>query len=129
MRSLGPGRILSPHPLLSFVRIMLLPLFSSIALAALVAAGSVPQVARSDFEIDIVETISCTPLTGASGSLVMKSLPSAPTTLPDGGVSLSLVDNVLEEDDGNDQFIFESCTSTFMNETQSNDGYTAIYYG
>src|SRR5271163_4746894 len=127
MRSLGPGRIFSPHPLLSFVRIMLLSLFSSIALAGLVTAGSVPQVARSDFEIDIVEIISCTPLTGASGTLVMKSLPLAPTTLPDGGVPLSLVDNVLQEDDGNDQFIFESCTSTFMNETQSNDGNAAIY--
>ena len=122
MRSLGPGRIFSPHPLLSFVRIMLLSLFSSIALAGLVTAGSVPQVARSDFEIDIVEIISCTPLTGDEGTLVMKSLPSAPTTLPDGGEPLSLVDNVLQEDDGNDQFIFENCTSTFMNET-------AVYYG
>ena len=107
---------------------MLLSLFSSIALAGLVAAGSVPQVARSDFEIDVVEIISCTPLTGASGTLVVKSSPSAPSTLPDGEL-LSLVDNVLQEDDGNDQFIFENCTSTFMNETQSNDGNTAIYHG
>jgi hypothetical protein len=85
------------------------------------AAGNVPQVARSNLEIDVVEIVSCTPLTGASGTLVMKSLPSAPTTLPD-GVPLSLVDNVLQEDCGNDQFIFENCTSTFMNET-------AVYYG
>jgi hypothetical protein len=93
------------------------------------AAGSVPQVARSDLEIDVVEIVSCTPLAGASGTLVMKSLPSAPTTLPDGGVPLSLVDNVLQEDYGNDRFIFEHCTSTFMNETPSNDGDTAVYYG
>lgn len=105
---------------------MLLSLFPSIVLAGLVAARSVPKVAREDFVVDIVETISCTPLNGASGTLVIKSLQSPDTTSP---VPLALVDNVLQKADANEQFIFENCTSTFMNETPSNDGGIAVYYG
>jgi hypothetical protein len=130
----GPSRI-TPSPLLPAsdsqfsIRIMLLSLFSSIVLARLVAAASVPQVARSDFNVDIVEEITCTPLSGASGTLVMKSLQGAPTTLPDAGEPLSLVDNVLQNNDGNQQFVFQNCTSRFMNETSTNEGGVAVYYG
>jgi hypothetical protein len=102
---------------------MLLSLFPSVALAWLVAARSVPQVARSDD----VQTVWCTPLNGARGTLVIKSLPSAYLQLQD--LPLGLHENVLKEDDAHEQqhFIFETCTSKFMGETSSNDD--GIYYG
>jgi hypothetical protein len=111
---------LFPH---DFVRIMLLSLFPSVALACLVAARSVSQVAR----LDDVQPVSCKPLNGTRGTLVLHSLPSAYLQLPD--LPLELRDNVLKEDYAHEQqhFIFETCTSTFMNETSSNDD--GIYYG
>jgi hypothetical protein len=102
---------------------MLLSLFPSVALACLVAARSVPQVARSDD----VQTVSCKPLNGASGTLVIKSLPLAYLQFQD--LPLGLRENVLKQDDAREKqhFIFETCTSTFMGETSSNDD--GIYYG
>ncbi|KIM29697.1 hypothetical protein M408DRAFT_328562 [Serendipita vermifera MAFF 305830] len=96
----------------------------AIASLTLVQAAVVPNIARAvpvgGAVVNIVPTIECTPLSGASGSLVMTS--------KDGlSVPLKLVDNVLQEDnvaDGERQaFVFENCTSTFMAETPSETTY------
>ena len=97
------------------------------AIAALtVQAAIIPARIRDvpDAVVDIVLTIDCTPLdiTGSSGSLVITDKSSL--TEP-----LALVNNVLQEDGvayGERQsFVFQNCTSTFMNLTPS----ATTYYG
>lgn len=98
-------------------------LFFSVALAGLVTAGSVPQATRSED----VNNISCTPLNGAQGSLMLNDISPLSSQLP---LPLSL-DNALlfNADEPPGKFIFEQCTSEFMNETPSNGGGVAVYYG
>jgi hypothetical protein len=95
---------------------MLLYLFSSVALTGLVAAGSVPHVARQ-----AVNTITCTQVT--TGSLMMQS--------PSTGQQWQLAvedESPLQVVDWSDPetFSFESCTSEFMGYTSSAGG--GIYY-
>jgi hypothetical protein len=84
---------------------MLLPFFPSVALAGLVVA----HLPRSDD----VGTISCTPLSGASGTLEIVGI------TPVWQRQLAIIDGTLQQDTKNEnqQFTFENCTSTFMNET------------
>jgi hypothetical protein len=103
---------------------MLLTLFCSIALVCLVTAGSVPHVARQG-------TVTCIPVSGVSGPLVITSFQGAPTTLPAGGVPLTIVNGSLVQDDNNlnQQFVFESCTSSYMGLYNTIEGPFDIYYG
>jgi hypothetical protein len=100
---------------------MLLRLFSSVAFVGLVAAGSIAHVARSDD----VGTISCTPLSGGFGALKIEGIP------PTWERSLAVIDNTLQNDtiNANQQFNFENCTSTFMNEPPVIGEGSAVYYG
>jgi len=104
---------------------MLLSLFFSVALAGLVTVGSIPPLASSDYvtnDVDMV-LISCTPLNGASGTLAMTSFQ------PILQYPLAIVGNTLELDQINikQQFIFENCTSTYMDITNTSPGY--YWYG
>jgi hypothetical protein len=92
-------------------------LFSFFALASLVVAGSIPHVPRSE--------ITCTPLWGASGTLMMQNVVDLATT-----IQVGLINSTLQEDVGSDQrFIFQNCTSSFMNLTQSESLGFQYYYG
>lgn len=112
---------------------MLSCLLSAVALASAVSAFAGPQNLKVrddlDFAIELVETIECTPLAGAVGTLVMKSTPQSPIRLPEEGVPLGFgADGTLEEvDQATDHFIFENCTSSFMELTPlPGEG---VYYG
>jgi hypothetical protein len=96
-------------PRLFLTRIMLLRLFSPVALIGLVAAGSVPHITRWG---DTGE-ISCTPISTTGLAIHNTKIP------------LGIRGLVLTEDFSQQQFIFENCTSTFMNE-QWNE---TVYYG
>jgi hypothetical protein len=100
---------------------MLLRLFSSVAIAGLVAAGSIAQVARSDD----VGTISCTALGGGYGALKIEGIP------PTWQRSLAVIGDTLQNDtlNQNEQFFFENCTSTFMNKPPVIGDGSAVYYG
>ncbi|KAG8817494.1 hypothetical protein FRC17_011203, partial [Serendipita sp. 399] len=80
----------------------------------------------------IVDIITCTPLDGATGRLMMKNTPgtttSAGASLPDEGVPLGLVNQQLMElssSDDSQAFSFENCTSGFMGLTPSKN----VYFG
>jgi hypothetical protein len=98
---------------------MLLSLFSFVALAALIAAISVPQ--------DATENIACTTLPGISGTLMLQHLP--PPQPPPPPVQLGLVDHMLGQGGANQQFSFQNCTSTYMNQTQFQGSNYVAYYG
>jgi hypothetical protein len=109
---------------------MLLSLFSSIALADLAITGSIPHVARQQSG-----TVTCTPVSGATGALVMTSSQGAPITLPFGGVTIITTSSgfplVLQENLINQQqeFTFVSCSSTYMGWITTPDGSHTAYYG
>jgi hypothetical protein len=98
------------------------------------AAIVIPRDTNDDFTINIVETITCTPLDGYTGTLAIKSTENTATNndvvLPDGGVALGLFGTspvfTLQENAGDAQlFQFQNCTSSFMGLPQE-DG---VYYG
>jgi hypothetical protein len=97
-------------------------------LAGLATAGSIPHVARQG-------TVTCTPVSGATGAIVMTSLTGAPITLPLGGVTIITVTtsngDVLQENLNNQQqeFNFLSCSSTYMGWNTQPDGGNTIYFG
>ena len=103
---------------------MLLNLFCSIALVGLVTAGSVSHVARQG-------NVTCIPVKGVSGTLVITSFQGAPSTLPASGVPLAIVNGTLQQDGNNlnQQFVFESCTSSYMGLYNTIEGSFDIYYG
>jgi hypothetical protein len=113
-------------PTLSIVRIMLLSLVSSIALAGLVTVGGVPYVTHKR-----KEAITCVPVSGATGTLVIISLAEAPITLPAGGLPLTTDGGILAPDGQNlhEEFVFESCTSNYMGLFTTFQGSFAFYYG
>jgi hypothetical protein len=101
---------------------MLLSLFSSVVLAGLVAAGSVSHVSRSD-------SISCTPVPGATGILQIYLL-SNTAPPPSSFVGLQMINELQQAaGDPGQQFTFENCTSTYMNLTDSSGGLAFVYYG
>jgi hypothetical protein len=113
VRPLATSRVSSSHPL---VRLMLLSLFSSVALAGLVAAESAPHVARQ------AANISCTSV--VNGSLAMQS-PSTSQQWSLGVLAGSPLEVLTV---GPTQiFSFESCTSAFMGYTSNSD--QGLYYG
>jgi hypothetical protein len=107
---------------------MLLSSFSSVVLAGLATAGSIPHVARQG-------TVTCSPVSGATGAIVMTSVKGAPITLPFGGVTIVLVatssGSVLQENLSNQQqeFTFETCSSTYMGWNTEPDAGNTIYFG
>ncbi|CAG7854950.1 SubName: Full=Uncharacterized protein {ECO:0000313/EMBL:CCA71519.1} [Serendipita indica DSM 11827] len=111
---------------------MLNPLFKSLAvLSATLATGralGIPSNLVEARALRIVPVINCTPLSGAAGKLVMtNSATLGDASLPEDGVPLGLVNKTLEEvgNDSHQTFVFSSCSSTFMNETATND----TFYG
>jgi hypothetical protein len=105
---------------------MLLSLFSSIVLVGLVAARGVPYVARKR-----QGTITCSPISNGTGTLVLMSLPRALITLPAGGLPLTTDGGILCPDGQNlhQEFVFESCTSNYMGLVTTYQGPFVIYYG
>jgi hypothetical protein len=96
-------------------------LFAFVVLAGLVAAGA-PRVTSSDD----AGAISCTPLSDISGYLKLVW----PGTQD---LSLAVINDTLQKDTANEnqQFVFENCTSQFMNasEDPSVDNGSINYYG
>jgi len=88
-----------------------------------------PRIDDGDFTIDIVEMITCTPLDGYTGTLIVKGTENAATNgdaaLPDSGVSLGLVTDTRQENSEGQLFQFQNCTSSFMDLAPS-DG---VFYG
>jgi hypothetical protein len=95
---------------------MFLALFSSVVLVGLVTVGSVSHVPRED-------SISCTPVQGATGKLQIANLPDAP-------VGLQMVNELQQvAGDPGQRFSFENCTSTYMNLPTVYAGLATVYYG
>jgi hypothetical protein len=88
---------------------MFLSMFFSLALAGQAAAGN----------------ITCTTLPGISGTLMIQSvtLPQPPP------VQLGIFNSMLREGGINELVVFQNCTSTFMNLTQSESLGIEYYYG
>ena len=114
MRSLG----ISPR-----ISIVMLPsLFSLVAFAGLVVAGSVPHTRRQE--------ITCTPDT--QGTLTLTSLPGGfmpdtPVTLGVGGPSSPYPGQL--QSGLQDTFLFQSCTSSVIQEPPSTVDGTVYFYG
>jgi len=113
-----------------FIVMLSSSLLIAFASASLTLAAVLPApipIRRGDAVVDIVEVITCTPLAGATGSLAMSSTINGRTS----SVALGLVDNVLQEDSlvpvysQGQKFVFQNCTSTFMNEVPN----AVTYYG
>jgi hypothetical protein len=88
---------------------MLRPLFSSFALASLVAAG-----------------ITCTPLFNTTGSLAIQL--KTDDTLPQSTLSFG-IDNELQYNGGDEKFIFHNCTSTVLDMAPAISSVADVYYG
>jgi hypothetical protein len=98
----------SPYPL---VHMMLLFLFSSLALAGLVAAD-----------------LLCTPL--VNGSLVIQATTN--DTVPQSMLSVGPYNGIyypLQYNGGNETFTFQNCSSAFMGINASSDPGADFYYG
>jgi hypothetical protein len=101
---------------------MLLSLFSFVVLAGLVAAGNGSHAPRSD-------SISCTPVPGATGVLQISPVNGA-NPPPSSYVGLQMINELQQAaGDPGQQFSFENCTSTYMNLTTIYAGLATIYYG
>jgi hypothetical protein len=105
---------------------MLRSVLSSIALAGLVTAGSVPAVARQQ------PTVTCTIL--STGTLSMNSLPGAPSTIPARGLPLEIVSNgaavsTLAYHGYSQLFSFLNCTSEWMGMNPFTTPNSKGYYG
>ena len=102
---------------------MLPSLFSLVAFAGLVVAGSVPHTRR--------QAITCT--AGSPGTLNITSLPDAfltmdtPVTLGVGGPSSPYPGQL--QSGLQDTFLFQSCTSSVIQEPPSTVDGTIYYYG
>ena len=102
---------------------MLPSLFSLVALAGLVVAGSVPHTRR--------QQITCTQQ--SQGTLTLTSLPGAfmpitsPVTLGVGGPSSQYPGQL--QSGLQDTFLFQTCTSTEIQEPSSTVDGTIYYYG
>jgi hypothetical protein len=103
---------------------MLPSLFSLVAFAGLVVAGSVPHTRR--------QAITCTPL-GSPGTLNLTSLADAflpmdtPVTLGVGGPSSPYPGQL--QSGLQDTFLFQSCTSSVIQEPPSTVDGTVYFYG
>src|SRR5271169_3156467 len=91
---------------------MLLCLFYFLVLTGLVAAGH----------------ITCTPLWGASGNLMIQSTQDGDTLPPP--VQIGIVNDVLQEGTINQRFIFQNCSSPYVSQAPSpNPSQITVYYG
>src|SRR5271170_2162473 len=100
---------------------MLRSLFSSVALAGLVVAGSVPHVLRQT-------GVTCDFL--MEGALLLASLPSAPVPIPTPAI-LAVDSSIGQLVEGDLQYVnFLICSSTFMDKHQyiNSDG-DIVYFG
>ena len=102
--------------LLTIAHIILLSFFCFIALIGLVTAGSVLHIARQQ-----PATVTCTPVSRGTGTLMTFNLPGAPSVLPSGSVPLvtmgptnGLTNLVADDNNQQQQFVFQSCKSNFI---------------
>jgi hypothetical protein len=90
-------------------------------------------VPRGDYSADIVPTIECTPADGFPRPMVIKSTPVAEQqgkpALDAQGVPVALSGNVLTESVESGTFIFQTCSSTFMNLSPSTEEGKVVSYG
>jgi hypothetical protein len=117
--------------LVTVARVLLLAFLSFIALIGIVTAGSVLHVARQR-----AATVTCTPLSGGTGTLMLFSLPGAPSVLPSGGVPLvtmgptnGLANLVVDDNDQRRSFVFQTCKSNFIGASHLVVDHYNIYFG